>query len=110
METQILEYYDWDGVENFLCEAMNFDPQYFRDYHKVAGGGYKDFWHVWLSINYDSINNDNYNTLYLDEYSLNLVAEDIQEKYGEWALILVDALKKLREETGKDEITIYYSW
>lgn len=110
MELQTLEYYDWDDVETFLCEAMNFDPKFFRDYHDVVGGDYKDFWHVWLSIHYDSINNDTYNRSYLDEESLNLIAEDIQEKYGEWALILIDALRKLREKVGKDEITIYYSW
>ena len=108
MELQTLEYYDWGDVETFLCETMNFDPKYFRDYHKVVGGHYKDFWHVWLTINYDSINNDTYNIFYLDDKSLESVAEEIQEQYGEWALVLIDALKKLREKVGEDDIMIHY--
>ncbi len=43
LKENTLTYYDWDGVEEFLSNAMGFDKKYFRNYHEVVGGDYKDF-------------------------------------------------------------------
>ena len=37
--------YEWDEVEKELCKILGIEQKYFRDYHIVVGGGYKDCWH-----------------------------------------------------------------
>ena len=107
MQSQTLEYYDWDDVEQFLSDAMGIDKKHFRGYHpdKIP-----NYWRIWGEVVDLDIRNDSYHKIWLTEY-----AEIIQELYVDWdndetPLKLIDALRKLREEIGKDEITIYYSW
>lgn len=38
--------YEWDEVEKELCKILGIEQKYFRDYHLVVGGGYKDCWHT----------------------------------------------------------------
>lgn len=43
-----VEYFEWRDIKSQICKEMAIDEKYFRDYHKVIGGSYKDLWHVWL--------------------------------------------------------------
>lgn len=43
-----IDLYDWDDIQTAMCEIIGIDKDMFRDYHKVVGGEYKDFWHVCL--------------------------------------------------------------
>ena len=58
MKAQTVEYFDWFDIEKEICKEMGIEEQYFRDYHKLVGGEYKDLWHFWLEY-FDSVpNND----------------------------------------------------
>lgn len=108
LPVQTGKYYDWDDVEKFLCDSMGIPHDKFRNYHKIVGGSYKDFWHVWLSIvNNDVINGKQsdvwFDMLYDDE-------EAMVEEYGEWVRILFPAIEKLHYEVDDDSITILYNW
>lgn len=108
LKEKILTYYDWDDVEEFLSNAMGFDKKYFRNYHEVVGGEYKDFWHVWLQLHHYEIANDSYVVTYLDD--LDETGDNLQEKYP-WATeLLVNAMKKLSDAIDSETITIRYYW
>lgn len=94
--------YYWDDVQNELCRLMGIDPKFFRDYHKLVGGDYKDLWHVWLKLNYDDISNDS-----CKEFRSYKIEEDPEE---DWQIPFYDAIDKLLEELQTDSIMIYYSW
>lgn len=108
LEKQTLSYYDWNDIKQFLTEKMNIDISNFRNYHKVVGGEYKDFWHVWLDIVYQDVKNDSYKTYWFD---MILDRKDsIIEDSGEWVSILFDALTELQKEVNEETIMIRYSW
>lgn len=106
IQKQTLEYFEWVDVEKYICDELGIETSQFRDYNEVVGGGYKDLWHVWMTINQDNISNYSYIALYLDD--IDNLMEQIA-KYGEWVECLRPVLVKLREEIG-DSATIYYDW
>lgn len=108
LTSKTLKYYDWFEVQKFLSAAMGFEDKYFRDYHKIVGGDYKDFWHVWL----DMVNGDVYNGCWSSVYLDNNKdwVEGAIEKNGDWTLPLEKALDDLRQYVGEDTIVIEYSW
>lgn len=108
LEKQTLSYYDWNDIQQFLSEKMNIDISNFRNYHKVVGGEYKDFWHVWMDIVYQDVNNDSYKTYWFD---MMLDKKDSMiANRGEWVSILFDALNELQKEVNEEYIVIRYSW
>lgn len=107
MQSKTLTYYDWEDVRQFLCDAMGISEEHWRSYHKLVGGDYKDFWHVWLSIDDDNLSNDSYTTVYLDD--IDGIMDYILEQHGTWVEALRPALYKLAEEVG-DEINIHHFW
>ena len=108
LKPRVLNYYCFDDVKKFICQELGIEQKFFRDYHKVIGGSYKDFWHVWLSLHYDEIENGSYRELYFDTAYDRL--SELKERYGEWIMVLSPVLKKLEEQTEEDYITIYYFW
>ena len=101
--------YDWDTLEQYFCDKMGINPVYFRHYHNKVGGDYKDFWHVWLSINYNEIETNKITKYWFpDDYDE--VYNELLEEYGEWVKPLVDAISSLHEEMGTDNILIRYCW
>ena len=48
MVKHTVEYFDWFDIQKEICKEMGIEEQYFRDYHKLIGGEYKDLWHEWL--------------------------------------------------------------
>ena len=110
LHAQTLSYYDWDDIQQFLCNQMGIGIEQFRDYHEVVGGEYKDFWHVWISINYDQVRNDSYETCFFDML-IDALGEDGEvDEYGDWVAPLKPALEALQKEIGADEFTVRYSW
>lgn len=107
IKKQVLEYYDWDDIERFICNELNIVPAQFHDYHEVVGGDYKDLWHVWSTIHYDDIKNGMHTKLYLDD--IDFLMKRIIKKFGDWVECLRPILVKLRAEIGESAM-IYYHW
>lgn len=110
---QKLDYYDWDDIQAYLCEAMGIEEKYFRAYHEVVGGEYKDFWHFWLWFVDDNVHNGGYSRVYLgSDYGGEYFLNKLKERFGEWALDILPAISKLSSEIDPDEdgIIIYYNW
>ena len=57
MKKREISYYNWSDIQTEICKEMGIDEKYFRDYHKLVGGKYKDFWHEWLRYFDDEVNN-----------------------------------------------------
>lgn len=58
MNKQTLEYFDWFEIQKEICKEMGIEEQYFRDYHKLVGGEYKDLWHEWMRYFQHNVSND----------------------------------------------------
>lgn len=109
MKPKTIEYYDWfKQVQPELCRLMGIDDEYFRDYHKIVGGDYKDFWHVYLTL-FDIKGNDTFYEQFWDGSENNLSSDLVESEYGKWALLLIEALDKLHKEYG-EELLIWISW
>jgi hypothetical protein len=54
LQSKEIKYFDWSDIQSEICREMNIDEQYFRDYHEVIGGDYKDLWHEWM-IYFDEV-------------------------------------------------------
>lgn len=106
LKKQILEYYDWDDIERFICNELNIVPAQFCVYHEVVGGDYKDLWHVWSTIN-DVLNNGMCTELRLDD--IDYLMKRIIKEFGDWVECLRPILVKLRAEIGESAM-IYYHW
>lgn len=107
IQKQLLEYYDWSNIQDFLCEQLGVTVQQFRNYHKVIGGEYKDFWHIWLEIA-GEIQNDSYIKCCLDDYA-DILTDELTDQYGSWVQELIKPLDKLVEQLGYN-VTVAYSW
>jgi hypothetical protein len=115
---QTVSYWDWDDLEAYFCNYMDIPKECFGDYHKVVGGDFKSFWHVWLSLVQDDVSNYSYRNYWVDVIapakdcsSYNHVMKPILEEYGEWALKLVEALRSLVPIVGENGLFIvYYCW
>ncbi len=57
MKKETIEFFDWFDIQKEICKEMGIDEQYFRDYHKIVGGEYKDLWHEWLEYFESNIHN-----------------------------------------------------
>jgi len=109
IKVSTLEYIHFNDIEEFICKELGIERKYFRDYHEVIGGKYKDLWHVWMSLNYDNVSNGAYVAIWLDMVLDNLDSERMLREYGDWIECLRKPLEKLQEQLG-DSIVVYYSW
>jgi len=110
LQPKTLAYYDWDDVQQFICDELNITNEQFRDYHEVIGGSYKDWWHVWMSIVYDDVSNDSYRTVWFDILIDVLNEKSTLNEYGDWVLALQPILEKLEQQVGDKKMIVYYSW
>ncbi len=74
MEDKIIKYFEWDDIKKEICFEMDIDEKYFRNYHEIIGGEYKDLWHEWLYY---------FDTVYNDVITHNDLGECIESKL-EW--------------------------
>lgn len=111
LEPKMTPVYDWNDIEDELCVLMGIDKELFRDYHKIVGGKYKDFWHVALeSIIPDYMTNGSTVTLWRFE-------EDWfdDEKYtgeNEWKQVMLKAWNQICEriDPNNNGIKVNFSW
>ena len=107
MEKHTVEFYDWSDIQKEICKEMGIKEQYFRDYHKVVGGEYKDLWHIWLEYFDSEVTNDTIVRNDCDE-RMDVKIEWVTEESDEWAIPFVEAVYKVWD---KFEIEyIRYTW
>lgn len=124
MEAKTLKYYEWDEIQAALCERLGIEGKQFRDYagkYSSEGVDHKkenqDFWHVWLWLIDDRILNDSWMPFYWDWEEPDVqpnsyFIERITERFGDWALDIVEPLNDLMREIDFDYkgIVIHYGW
>jgi trans-2-enoyl-CoA reductase len=108
MEIRKVEYFDWSDIQKEICKEMGIEEQYFRDYHKLVGGEYKDLWHEWLEY-FDSVPNN-------DTIVFNDLGEDLEHKMmwvkecngKEWMEPFIYAVYRVWDKFEIEHIK--YSW
>lgn len=108
MKSKTIETYNWfTDIQPAICKEMNIEPQYFRDYHKLIGGSYKDLWHEWLHYFDNKVRNDTtiHNNLNED---LKSKLEWIKEDGKEWLEPFVRAVYKIWNKYNIEYIR--YCW
>lgn len=111
MKKHTQEYYNWTDVQTEICKRLNIEEGFFRNYHKVIGGSYKDIWHVWLTY----IDHRLYNG---EVTSVDVISpegdipESLLKEYGEWIIPIVKIFEEVIIEYSDDgySINIYYYW
>ena len=106
MKENVIAYYEWDDIQTEICKEMGIDKKYFRDYHKLIGGDYKDLWHIWLEY-FDEVRNDTIVSNDLGE-RLEIKLEYLIEKEGEWVREFVEAVYRVWDIYKIEYVR--YSW
>jgi hypothetical protein len=91
MKRTIITYYEWLDIQSEICKEMGIGEEYFRDYHKIAGGHYKDLWHIWLHHFDVEVRNDTIVSNDLGD-SLESKLEYLIKEEGEWVRPFVQAV------------------
>lgn len=107
MECKVLEYYEWTDIKDKICEEMGIEEKYFRDYHKLIGGEYKDLWHEWLNYFDSEVRNDTIVRNDLGEIKESKI-EWVTEDNKEWLIPFIDAIYVVWDKYGIENIK--YSW
>lgn len=108
---ETIKVYNWFDLQKRLCEIMEIEEKYFRNYHDLIGGDYKDFWHVALDyIVPEGMSNDTMVEMWPCEISE-------EEFEGEpWQFKLIQAwnilFDELREEPVDEfqPLNVKFSW
>lgn len=106
MESKEIKYFEWVDIQNEICKEMNIDKKYFRDYHKIIGGNYKDLWHEWMEY-FDEVKKDSIvrrDMCERMESKLRWVEEDGKE----WLYPFVRAVYKVWEDNKIEYIRYYW--
>ena len=106
MKSKQIEYYEWHDIKIAICKEMGIEETYFRDYHLVVGGEYKDCWHIWLNY-FDDVKNDTIIANDLGE-KMSSKVEWLTEDGKDWAIPFVKAVYAVWDEYGIENIK--YSW
>lgn len=110
IEATKIDMYDWFEIQEELCRIMGIDSKYFRDYHQVVGGDYKDFWHVCLdSIVPDHMSNDTIVVMYSCDDAETYKGDDAwkNEVLKAWNKFYNEALGEGNTDSG---IYVNFSW
>ena len=112
--------YDWDDIEKEICKVMGIAEEYFRDYHKVVGGEYKDLWHVALDLIIpDNLSNDTivylrpFDYKLIIDYSEGSVLMNYVKEHGERVIPFIEAYQKvILELNGNSDngVVVEFSW
>lgn len=109
MEKRTLEFFVWFDIQKEICKEMGIEEQYFRDYHKLVGGEYKDLWYEWMRYFQDNVSNDiilSNNSEYWEtkESKIKWVKRDNKE----WLVPFVNAVYNVFDDYKIENIQ--YSW
>ena len=102
-----LEFFDWFDIQKEICKEMGIEEKYFRDYHKLVGGEYKDLWHIWLEYFQSDVTNDTIVCNDLGE-RMDIKIEWITEEGDEWAVPFVEAVYKVWDKFEIENVR--YRW
>jgi hypothetical protein len=103
--------YTWPELKEKICACMGIEEKYFRDYHNLIGGDYKDLWHVALDTYVPrQMANDTIVTMYQSEWSKEEFVGYYKDK--EWAWPMIEAYNKVMRELNPDDNGVYveFSW
>jgi hypothetical protein len=109
MNKQTIEYYDWFDIQKEICKEMGIEEQYFRDYHKLVGGEYKDLWHEWMNYFESNVNNGvitENDAAYWEgpEHKIEWVKNDGKD----WLEPFINAVYKVFKDNGIENIKYYW--
>ncbi len=96
MESKEVKYFEWKDIQKQICIEMDINEEYFRDYHKLIGGDYKDLWNEWMNY-FDEVTNDTIKYNDLDE-CMESKLEGIMEDGKEWLESFVKAVYKVWDD------------
>lgn len=106
MKSKTIIIFEWRDIQREICKEMNIDEKYFRDYHKLIGGEYKDLWHEWLRY-FDDVVNDTIKFNDLGE-CIESKIEWVKNDKKEWLLPFITAVYKIFDVNEIEYIK--YSW
>ena len=98
--------YTWNDIQSEICKEMGIDEKYFRDYHMVIGGEYKDLWHEWIRY-FSDVSNDSIVSCEMGEIIESKI-EWVTSDGKDWLIPFVEAVYKVWD---KYKISyVIYSW
>ena len=107
MNRQGLHYFNWSDIQAEICKEMNIKPEFFRKYHKLIGGNYKDLWHEWLHYFDEEVRNGRITRVEMDE-KLEVKLEQIE---NDNKIHLEDFIEAVYKVWDKFNIThVKYYW
>jgi hypothetical protein len=106
MESKVIEYFEWIDIKSEICKEMGIDNKYFRDYHKLIGGEYKDLWHEWMNY-FDQVTKDTIVRNDLGE-CMGSKLEWIKEDNKEWLEPFVKAVYKVWDDNEIEYIRYFW--
>lgn len=107
LKSQIVIYFDWRDIQSEICKEMNIDEKYFRDYHELIGGEYKDLWHEWMNYFDSELSNDTIRNVEMGE-RYNCKIEWVKSDKKEWLESFVAAIYKIWEDNDIEYVK--YCW
>jgi hypothetical protein len=106
------QIYDWFDIQNAICDRMGIGHEYFRDYHKIVGGDYKDLWHLALDkVVPQFMANGTIVTMYaLEDWPDN--QEWYLTEHGNWAAPFFDAYNQTMQSIDPDfrGVLVEFCW
>lgn len=103
MEKYTIEYHKWEDIEKEICKEMGIKEEYFRDYHKIVGGVYKNLWLEWLKY-FEEETRRNLVTSTLLAGDVETVVQWVMEDEKPWLEPFVRAVFKLWDEHNIEHI------
>ena len=107
MKSNTIEYFDWTDIKSEICKEMHIEEKYFRDYHNLIGGEYKDLWHEWLRYFDEELSNDIIKNVEMGE-RIDCKIEWIKSDKKDWLEPFVIAIYKIWEDNNVKFVK--YSW
>jgi hypothetical protein len=106
MISKEIKYFDWIDIQKEICKQMNLDEKYFRDYHKVIGGEYKDLWHEWMNY-FDEVTKDSIVMVDLGE-CIESKLEWVKEDGKDWLEPFVNAVYKVWDDNEIEYVRYFW--
>jgi hypothetical protein len=106
MESKEIKFFEWKDIQSEICKEMNIDEQYFRDYHKLIGGDYKDLWHEWMNY-FDEVTKD---TIVRNDLSecMESKLEWVKEDGKDWLESFVKAVYKVWDDNEIEYVRYFW--
>jgi hypothetical protein len=104
--SQNIEVFNWLDIQREICKDMGIDEKYFRDYHKIIGGDYKDLWHEWMEY-FDEVYNDTIRHNDLSD-SMESKLEWVKDDGKDWLEPFITSIYKIWDKYGIEYVK--YSW